>query len=344
MMFPLLNVYSFFGENGVAWAYNWLPLTIGAVLTVFIIYNVFFMIARAFGLKDLERESKSEMLQAIATAFMAIFLVFLVESAMVFTGEMIHGDLACAAAGGTFSISSVDDAFDAIKDCRIVPKAVQLNKIQHKIRNDQNSKNNMNFLNFDLSFFGITVVKGNWYPSVYKSVESRRIVNNLCTSLLVSLNAQSFLLSYIQINMLHVFLPLGIILRSFKFTRGVGALFIGIAIGLYFIFPVVFVLLDPGFVATPLPESPAVQPNQYCYPTMGFATSVYNTMVTDSGVGTGMDNLSLNNLANSLSQTYLSLVLHPLVSLFITLVFVRYLITILGGDAYSMMKMVTKVI
>ena len=261
---------------------------------------------------------------------------------MVFTGELLHGDLACA--GTAVSIASVDDAFDAIKDCRIIPKAEQLNKIQHKIRNDQTSKNNMNFLNFDLSFFGITVLKGNWLPDVYQSVESRRIINNLCTSLLVSLNAQSFLLSYIQINMLHVFLPLGIILRSFKFTRGVGALFIALAIGLYFIFPVIFVLLDPGFVATPLPESPAIPPNQYCYPTMGFATTVYNTMVTESGVGTGMDNLSLNNLANSLSQVYLSLVLHPLISLFITLIFVRYMMTILGGDAYAMMKMVSKVI
>ena len=338
----LLSAYSFFGENGVEWMYNWLPLTILAVITVFIIYNLFFMLARAFGLKDLERESKSEMMQAIATALMAIFLVVLVEGAMVFTEELVRGDLACA--GSTLAISSVDDAFDAIKDCRIVPKAKQLDKIQHQIRDTPKYKNQMNFLNFDLSFFGITVLKGNWIPDVYKSVESNRIINNLCTSLLVSLNAQSFLLSYIQINMLHVFLPLGIILRSFKFTRGVGALFIGIAIGFYFIFPVIFVLLDPGFVATPLPESPAVSPNQYCYPTMSFATSVYNTMVTESGVGTGMDTLSRNNLANSLGQVYLSLVLHPLISLFITLVFVRYIISILGGDAYSMMKMVSKVI
>lgn len=342
MIFPLLSAYSFFGESGVEWLYNWLPLTILAVITVVIIYNLFFMLARAFGLSDLEREAKSEMLQAGATALMAIFLVFFVESAVVFTGTMIYGDLSCE--GSTISISSVGDAFDAIKECRVQPKAVQISKIQHKIRNDQTSKNNMNFLNFDLSFFGITVLKGNWLGDVYKSVESRRIVNNLSTSLLISLNAQSFLLSYIKINMLNVFLPLGIILRSFKFTRGVGALFIGIAIGFYFIFPVVFVLLDPGFVALPIPETPPVQPNQYCYPTMGFATSVYNTMTTESGVGTGMDTLTLNNLANSLSQTYLSLVLHPLVALFITLVFVRYMITILGGDAYSMMRMVSKVI
>ena len=199
MIFPLLSAYSFFGENGVEWMYNWLPLTILAVITVIIFYNAFFMIARAFGLKDLEKEAKSEMLQAAATALMAIFLVFLVQSAMVFAGTMIHGKLACG--DTTVTIGSdewaIDNAFDAIKKCRIVPKAEQISKIQHKIRNDQTSKNNMNFMNFDLSFFGITVLKGNWFGDVYKSVESRRIINNLSTSLLVSLNAQSFLLSYI---------------------------------------------------------------------------------------------------------------------------------------------------
>ena len=338
MVMPLLSTHSFFGEHGAAWLDHWLPLTIFAVITVVLFYNAFLMVARAFGLKDLEREAKSELMQAMATAVMAILLVVLVDGMMTFASSYIHGDLACS--GHTEEITNLDDAFDAIRDCRIKERAVQIANIQGKLAGSSSSRSLFNFLNFDLSFFGITVLKGNWLPSIYEDVESRRIVNNLATSLLVSLNAQSFLLNYIKINMLNVFLPLGIILRSFKFTRGIGALFMGLGIGMYFIFPVVFVLLDPGFVETPLPEEPPPQAQQYCYPTMGFATTIFNTM-EESGTGTGLDKLTLSNLANSLGQTYVTLIIHPLVSLFITLVFVRYIISILGGDTYSLMKMVS---
>jgi hypothetical protein len=48
--------------------------------------------------------------------------------------------------------------------------------------------------------------------------------------------------------------------------------------------------------------------------------------------------------ANDLSKSYVSLILHPLVSLFLTLVFVRYMMTILGGDTYELTKMVSKMI
>ncbi len=341
MIMPLLSTHSFFGEHGVAWLDHWLPLTIFAVITVVIFYNAFLMVARAFGLKDLERDAKSELMQAMATAVMAIMLVVLVDGAMTFASSMIHGDLACAE--GPEHIDSLDDAFDAIKDCRIMSRAKQIASIQGKLAAGSSSQALFNFLNFDLSFFGITVLKGNWIPSVYEDIESRRIVNNLATSLLVSLNAQSFLITYIKVNMLNVFLPLGIILRSFKFTRGVGALFIGLAVGMYFIFPVVFVLLDPGFVVTSVPDEPPPQPQQYCYPTMGFATSIFNTMES-SGAGSGLDKLTLGSLTNSLGQTYVSLIIHPLVSLFITLVFVRYMVSILGGDTLSLMRMVSKVV
>ncbi len=336
MIFPLL-ISSFLD----AWSSHWLPITLLAVLTVVIFYNAFLMIARAFGLRDLEREAKSELLQAAATALMAIFLIGIINGAMTFSSGLITGDLACGES--PMPIHSVDDAIDAIRICSIQEKAKQIAAVQDNICTGAKTWALFTGLNLDLGAFGITFFKGNWIGSLYEKAESTRIVNNLATSLLVSLNAQSYLLLYIKANMLNIFLPLGIILRSFKFTRGPGAIFIGLAVGLYFIFPVIFVLLDPGFVPTTLPPSPPPSPNQYCYPTMGFATTIFNTMEV-SGAATGMSALSMSNLANALSRTYVSLIIHPLVSLFITLIFVRYIVAILGGDTAALMKMVTKVI
>ncbi|NYZ77530.1 hypothetical protein H0O02_04435 [Candidatus Micrarchaeota archaeon] len=341
MNLPLLSIYSFYGEHGAAWIGTWLPLTILAVIIVFLFYNAVLLLARAFGMKEIEREAKSEMFQAAATALIAIFLIVLVDGVMTFAGNLIYGELSCG--GGPMTIDSLDNAIEAIRICRIQEKAAQIADVQKTLTTGSETWGLFTLLNLDISVIGLTIFKGGWLSNVYQDAESRRIINNLATTLLVSLNAQSFLLLYIKANMLNIFLPLGLLLRSFKFTRGVGALFMSVAIGLYFIFPVVFVLLDPGFVAMPLPESPPPTPQQYCYPTMSFATTIFSTMQT-SGAATGMSALSMANLASDLSKTYVSLIIHPLVSLFITLVFIRYIASVLGGDTYELVKMVTKVI
>ncbi len=347
MFFPLLSIFDFYGEHGVMWVATWLPLTIIAVVTTVIFYNAVLMIARAFGMKEIEREAKSEILQAVATAFMVIFLVTILEGVggspglIGFAGSLIHGEMACE--GGPKEINSLSDAFDAIRICRIQERAAQIANVQKTLTTGAETWGLFTLLNLDISAVGITVFKGNWIGDVYKDAETRRIVNNLATILLISLNAQSFLLLYIKNTMLNIFLPFGLVLRSFKFTRGVGALFMSLGIGLYFIFPVVFVLLDPGFVATPIPESPLPNVQQYCYPTMSSATSILTTMES-SGTGTGLSAISMASLTDELSKTYISLIVHPLVSLFITLIFIRYISSILGGDTYELVKLVTKVI
>jgi hypothetical protein len=143
--------------------------------------------------------------------------------------------------------------------------------------------------------------------------------------------------------MLHVFIPVGILLRSFYFTRGPGALFIAIGIGMYFMFPVFYVLLDPGF--TPRPPSPPAAPPAgapFCYATMTNAVSVITTLES-SGLGS-TSGLGLASLRNELSKSYITLLLHPLVAFFLTMVFVKYMMSVLGGDTYELTKMVTKVV
>jgi hypothetical protein len=236
----------------------------------------------------------------------------------------------------------MNEAYNAIR-CRIQTRAVEVAAIQDALINDQRSRDDYNALNMAWSVFGITVYKGDWSPSLYQATETKRITNNLATVLLIALNAQSALLEYLKINMLHVFLPIGILLRCFHFTRGVGALMISLGIGMYFIFPVFFVLLDPGFVASPPPDVVAMntQPT-YCYATMSSSVSLL-TSVQAAGLGsTAGLGVELNR--DDLAKSYISLILHPLVALFLTLIFIRYLMTILGGDPYELTKMVGKVI
>ena len=65
----------------------------------------------------------------------------------------------------------------------------------------------------------------------------------LLTYILYTLELQNALLMFIQQTMLTVFLPIGIISRSFSPTRGFGNFLIALSIGLYFIYPLVYGIL-----------------------------------------------------------------------------------------------------
>jgi hypothetical protein len=314
MMSIVLAAFNFYGQ----W-YGWLPLSLLAIVAAVLVHNIILMFARAFNIRELEAYAKSEMLQAAATAFMAIFLVLMVDSTMNISQSLISGEIQCAGKaqhiGQDTPQSTMDDAYKAIR-CRMQQRAKAVAEIQDAITADSGPE--------------------------YQSTETIRITNNIATVLLIALNAQSFLLEYLRLNMLHVFVPVGILLRSFYFTRAPGALFISIGIGMYFIFPIFFVLLDPGFVPSAPPPVTTPSTQQYCYQTMSNAVSLVTTLEA-KGLGSSA-NLQMASIRNELSKSYISLILHPLVALFLTMIFVRYMMSILGGDTYELAKMMGKVI
>lgn len=339
----LLSITSFFGDHGVTWLSDWLPLTIFVLIITFTIYGTLLAISRAFYLKQLERFALSEIFQTASTAFMAIFLVVMVGSALEVAGQAIEGEVSCPQ--GSVNIqpgdSSMDQAYEAIR-CRLQGRAKELADAQGSILSGTASE--FNLLNLQISILGITAWKGDWDKSLYQETEEYRIVNNLATVMIIGLNAQNYLLQYLQINMLHIFIPVGILMRAFYFTRAPGALLISLGIGMYFIFPVFFVLLDPGFVSVPSAPSPAqpAQPQIYCYPTMSNAVSMLETMETQ-GFGS-TSSLSLSQIRNNLAKYYVNLIIHPLIAFFLTMVFVRYMMSILGGDTQELTKMIMKVV
>ncbi len=353
---PLLDAMDFFGS----WA-SWLPMCILATLIAVTIYALFIAFAKAFKMTELEHYAESEILQAIATALMAMCLIggaTIVTGAGSFVAGVLGSSSSYVTCGGTQmpvmagNINGPSDTSDqvatqsfqdmlAIVQCRLQEKAMAIAKIQDAIVSG--SALDFNLLNMQVSFFGITVFRGDWIGSMFQETESIRISNNLATVLLIGLDAQSFLVLYVKNTMLTMFIPLGILLRSFQFTRGAGALFISLGVGLFFLFPVFFVLLDPGFVkvdSPPVMGSPQVLAQQLCYPTLSAAVA----MVSTNTAGAATQSLSFARISDQLSQAYIGLILQPLVALFLTLAFVRYMMTLLGGDPYTLMRMVTKVI
>lgn len=343
-MMDLLMSLSLYGLWG-----TFIPLTVLALMIVFIIHATLLMIGRAFSIRELEAYAKSEILQAVATGLIAIFLVGLVDGTMTFVMPVVGMSGIVECGGEAINIApangAMDEAFRSI-ECRIQSKAQELASAQGEIHTDSMIAFKFYIYNLGISFFGITAFSGNWVPSLYKEVETYRIINTLATGMLISLNVQTQIIEYLRINMLNTFLPAGILLRSFHFSRGAGALLMSLGIGMYFIFPVFFVLLDPGYVPAP-PTPPAAPqpatPNPYCYATMSSTATVLRTLEVAGGQGS-TSSLSQASIKNDLAEYYVSLILHPVVALFLTLVFIRYMMTVLGGDSTELVKMVTKVV
>ena len=345
---PLLSFTDLTIKNDVTWLNNWAPLSALAVSVSLLLHTGFLMVAKAFSIKEFENYALSEILQALATAVMIGFLLVMVNSALDLAGTYIAGEIVCngenlhISGGGTQSI--MDDAYDAIR-CRLQEKAATVASIQAAVTTSTETFNQFNLINIQASLMGITFLKGDWFGDLYKATETTRITNNLATVILIGLNAQSSVLAYLKANALNMFIPLGLFLRSFYFTRGVGALFLSFGIGMYFIFPVFYVLLDPNFIPAPPVGQDTEQfeiPQPYCYATMSSTVSVIQTLQA-GGLGTTAV-LEKENIRDELSKSYVELMLHPLVAFFLTMVFIRYMMTVLGSDSYELVRMVSKVV
>jgi hypothetical protein len=346
MILPLLSVNSFFRE----WS-HWLPMSILAVMIAIIIHSALIMFAKGFNIPELEKYAQSEILQAAATAMMAIFLVGMVTGISDFSVSLLGQESTVLCKGKAEQILKTGEnetmvfknTLDIVR-CRVQEKAIAIAEVQDRLTTGADVWGKFTALNLGLSLFGVTFFKGDWVGSLYQETEIIRITNNLATVLLVGMNAVSFLALYIKNTMLSLFIPVGILLRSFHFTRGAGALFIAIGIGLYFIFPILYILLDPGFVKVDTP--PAVGggiellQKTVCFPTMSAAITIVNTNA-QSASGSS---LAAGRLRDNLALAYVALILHPMVAFFLTLAFVRYLMVVLGGDTYALMRMVAKVI
>jgi hypothetical protein len=338
----LLSAYSFW-QN---WPGGWVSVAVLATIIAVIINATLLMFARGFNLQELERFSKSEILQAVATAMMAILLVGLVGGvqSFIYNSEIIHGESQCGGEKYKLGLNEegiFSDSLDYVR-CTIQLKARNIAEVQGSVTSGADAYFAFNALNMQFSIIGVTIFRGDWISALFEMTEKWRIINNLSTVLLIGLNSISFLVLYVKQNMLHLFLPLGIIMRAFYFTRGPGAFLMAVAIGMYFVFPVMYILLDPGFVPTPIPKSVTSmsQTQNLCYPTISAATTIVSIAQSSAPGAT----LVASSLQGQLSQAYISLILHPLIAFSITLAFIRYLMTILGGNTYELMKLVTKVI
>ncbi|MFA6214601.1 MAG: hypothetical protein WC717_04970 [Candidatus Micrarchaeia archaeon] len=335
---------------------GWWGLAVTAILICIAFNTLVYMLGFALESQEVKNYAKAEFLQVSASSlmiFFAVALIFTVTSgggatvaAFDFMSDLV-GDgasrISCTAAqGGVFRIWEGTDEFGQ------GPIGAFKCKLQEKINALDNAYEIIKTANMPVEQYtstcyyllGVPVWCGDWDLDFHKRVEEAHLISTKIVDLQVALHAQFVLAEYIHKNMLTVFLPFGMVLRIFPLTRGVGGLFIALGVGFFFVWPTFFLLTDPTFVMVNNPPGQEKQEGM-CFP--GFSGSaVLLAGVVQSGGAGQMSDLAIAQGKDLVYQMTIATLFYPFVALVLTLIFVRAMTPLLGGDMGELMKMVSR--
>ncbi|MEW5996281.1 MAG: hypothetical protein AB1657_01665 [Candidatus Micrarchaeota archaeon] len=310
---------------------TWFLTAVLAVLVTGIILGIIYGLAYAFNMGGLKRYAVSEFLQLAATALMVIFLVLMIETGSAFVAGLVPGQITCKGAPMTEPIGAAM--------CRTDERLEYFDNLFNTIKELDKWPERQYHLS--ITAYGVPVYQGLWDDSVHRTVETYHYIATKISSIMISLNAQMFVLKYIKETMLAVFLPLGIVLRVFHFTRGIGGFFISLALALYFIYPSVLFMMDSTFGAPPeVPQLVQARPDLCNMPVFGgisIAAVPGQSLAGSSGML-----INIGNITSFVSTVFVRLFYENMVAFAVALTAVRYGTMLLGGESGVFLSMVTR--
>jgi hypothetical protein len=172
------------------------------------------------------------------------------------------------------------------------------------------------------------------------------ILNYIISTLsltLASLVIQDMLLKFIAMSALSTLLPVGIILRTFYFTRRLGGAILAIAIALFTVFPLTYLFdaqLIAGYSTSSTAAVNALMQNSTALKnnvTSGFITA-NGTRSALSQISGGIESFSISaeklffSLADSVAMIIIEAFFLPILSIMLTVISARELARILGSE------------
>lgn len=331
------------------WMGGWGMMVFISMLVVFFFYAFVYMISYALNFEEMKRSAKSHLLDAIFTAILAVTIIAILGNVFTLLQQYFSGaTVQCGLYGGTINLGQAGP-FDFIK-CKLMEKAAYISTLYERVY--FSAREPFRQLALMWGLFGLPIYMQGAYifqtsiSDVYREVESYRLLAHVSVLLLISLNAYIGAVDYVAANMLSMFLPIGIVLRAIPFTRGIGAFFIAIAIGLYIVYPFLFVVTDPTFQRS---DSPYVDITDsanilFPWPTFKGALAILTMPPRTQTSSFVFGSMDIREGASELAKLYYGLIIQPIVILSVTLVFVRYLTSLFGGETQELYRLATKVV
>jgi len=215
----------------------WQILAMIAVLFSFSFSAISYMFGKLFQLSDLEKLAKSEFIYAISSLLIVVFLITIVDV------------LAVKSASFILTVAQND-----------------INLYNFVSNNPSPFIATEYYLNASLSCFILRYQEAFCLDIFPAMTAETNLISNAIHNSLVRLMSDFAYLTYtfffqknllllIQQTMLTIFLPVGVVLRGFPFVRSIGNTFIAVAIGLYFVYPITYLILIALFNYSSISQS-----------------------------------------------------------------------------------------
>lgn len=221
---------------------SWESIALLAVIISALLTALAYMVAHLLSNQMLLIWAKNEFFQVMASAFIVgsfIGFVFFLQGAIV---SQIGNPAICDPSAR--SPSGIPDCHILLahsylgyvySDTVIMSRdIVEINSALHTIRM-------VTFVGeeFVASYFGMPIRP---FAGLGVPVESLKTAFDILVKVMLLLKLQQILLNYIELALFPILFVMGIVLRTFFFTRKLGGLLIALAIGLYLVYPMVYVI------------------------------------------------------------------------------------------------------
>ncbi|MFH1448004.1 MAG: hypothetical protein ABIG39_04015 [Candidatus Micrarchaeota archaeon] len=319
-------------------SFSWAAFALMAVLMHFLILSILYMISKAFSIHDLYKWTRSELAQAVASAVL-IGLLFSVVAGESFgiaflqnQTELMAGSILMPGAAGATSIEVRADPFIAsYAFLRNMLECVKT-KYMDEFRHNRLREMALSII-ITIQIFGIKIpieLSMILIPIYQKMVLSHYMANNY-TWLAIALYFQIHFLKWVETAMFTVYLPLGIILRIFPWTRGAGGLLIALAIGLYLVYPLMFIIIIASSGSAPegCQAVPITVQRNLCTTDPSSFVDLIEAAKAESSLRTG-------SLGGPASSMIIFGFFYPFTILVVVFAFVRSLAPFLGADIAEM--------
>ncbi|MCX6778274.1 MAG: hypothetical protein NT157_05325 [Candidatus Micrarchaeota archaeon] len=305
---------------------NWRPIALTLLLIMMLSIALAYMASTVLNLEGLKHWAYAEFLQAGASAIMVLGLLLLVDLLMTLSSPIIFQMADNAGLVVPQGKLSVEQASNQLVVAQYYLRgSVQCLKDYYRFTS---------FLGSGMEAMGSIMLPAQGMDDMANiaytpfGTMAHVICHNL-TFLLIVQYFQIHLLDFISYATVGFLLPLGVVLRILPFTRGLGSFFIALTLGLYFVYPAMYV-----FLLTVMPKADCalkVEPyDDRCLDNPVALSAAMGEMKSETNYNIFV--AMYNHVQNEVSLLMLQGFIYPLVNLTVTFTFVRALMQLMGLD------------
>lgn len=304
---------------------SWVMLSVLVAFLSILASIILIMASKLFQSPKLEQTAKSEFIFAVSTLILVLFIIFVIDLAtqasIIFVNELYGGGLIPTSATDITVIDVTIAYLNNVSGC-----AMDILNMLYKADV---------LVQMVLSIV-MEVIMSELATGFFMNFFAERITN--MTEILTFFLVIYHVIYHILIFLKHfgmVLFTFGVILRAFPPTRGAGAFVMAICLGLYFVFPLSYIVIGitmletGGYVGCDISEIPAID---NCYDdadgvphcTTGGTLSAKNLFKNSLNldVSTSWISQFLDDVANFLNSYIMIMCFLPLLALTITMSFV----------------------